>query len=242
MDQQTGSESSRQELPSDAKRSLKGVILLKDQPRATVNKLRKVARWYRYSKGEPIFGRGDTSRDVYFIIEGCVRVVDHAQSGQEVAFADLKAGEHFGELSALDGEPRSATVYAVEDSVLAEVPAEEFATFLRDHPDVGLGILLAFVRFIRRLNERVVCLSCLTDVQRVYGELLQIAEPDPTNPRRWVIHIMPMHNEIAVWAGTTPETVASAVGKLLEAEVVKRRQKSLYILDRSRLQEFATAS
>ncbi len=242
MDQQTGSESSRQELPSGATRSLKGVILLKDQPRATVNKLRKVARWYRYSKGEPIFDRGDTRRDVYFIIEGCVRVVDHAPSGQEVAFIDLKAGEHFGELSALDGEPRSATVYAVEDSVLAEVPAEEFATFLRAHPDVALRMLFALGGFVRRLNERVMSLSCLTDVQRVYGELLQMAEPDPTNPRRWVIHIMPKHKEIAVWADTTPETVASAVGKLLEAEVVRRRQKSLYILDRSRLQEFATAS
>ncbi len=159
MDQQTGSESSRQELPSDAKRSLKGVKLLEDQPRATGNKLRKICRWYRYPKGERIFGRGDLQRDVYLIIVGCVRVVDHAQSGQEVAFIDLKAGEHFGELSALDGEPRSATVYAVEDSVLAEVPAEEFATFLRDHPDVVVRMLLDFARFLRILNERIEGLS-----------------------------------------------------------------------------------
>ncbi len=232
----------REEVTSDAEKSLAGMFLLEDQPESTIKELEDICRWDRYPKGEPIFGRSDTSRDVYFIIEGCVRAVDHAPSGQEVAFVDLKAGEHFGELSALDGEPRSATVYAVEDSVMAEVPDKMFVKYLREHPDVALRMLFALGGFVRRLNERVVCLSCLTDVQRVYGELLQIAEPDPTNPRRWVIHIMPMHKEIAVWAGTTPKTVASAVGKLLEAEVVKRRQKSLYILDRSRLQELATAS
>ena len=47
---------------------------------------------------------------------------------------------------------------------------------------------------------------------------------------------MPHHKEIAVWAGTTPETVAKAIGSLLEAQVAKRRYKTLHILDRQRLQ------
>ncbi len=232
----------REEVTSDAEKSLTGMFLLADQPESTIKELEDVCRWYRYPKGEQIFDRSDTRRHVYFIVEGCVRAVDHAQSGQEVAFVDLKAGEHLGELSALDGEPRSATVYAVEDSLLAEVPDKVFVKYLREHPDIALRMMLAFVRNIRVLNSRVVGLSSLNGVQRVYGELLQIAEPDPANPRQWVISIMPKHKEIAVWAGTTPDTVARAVGKLLGAEVVKRRQKSLYILDRSRLQDLATAS
>lgn len=50
-----------------------------------------------------------------------------------------------------------------------------------------------------------------------------MAEPDLSNPRRWIISTMPKHKEIAVWAGTTPETVAKAIGSLLEAQVAKRQ-------------------
>ncbi len=170
-----------------------------------------------------------------------MRAVDHTQSGQEIAFIDLKAGEHFGELSALDGGPRSATVYAVEDTVVAEVPGDVFVAFLREHADVALRMMTGFARSIRFLNGRVVGLSSMSGAQRVYGELLQIAEPDPTASGRWVISSMPRHSDIAIWAGTTSETVARALGRLLGAKVAMRRQKSLYILDRSRLQELATA-
>ncbi len=170
-----------------------------------------------------------------------MRAVDHAPSGQEIAFIDLKAGEHFGELSALDGGPRAATVYAVEDTVLAQVPGDVFVKFLGEHADVALKMMTGFARNIRFLNGRVVGLSSMSGAQRVYGELLQIAEPDPTASGRWVISSMPKHSDIAIWAGTTSETVARALGKLLRAKVAMRRQKSLYILDRSRLQELATA-
>ena len=81
----------REEVTSDAEKSLTGMFLLADQPESTIKELEDVCRWYRYPKGERIFDRSDTRRDVYFIVEGCVRAVDHAQSGQEVAFVDLKA-------------------------------------------------------------------------------------------------------------------------------------------------------
>ena len=48
---------------------------------------------------------------------------------------------------------------------------------------------------------------------------------------------MPHHKELAIWAGTVPETVAKAIGRLLESEVAKREHKTLHILDRHRLQE-----
>jgi hypothetical protein len=53
---------------------------------------------------------------------------------------------------------------------------------------------------------------------------------------------MPQHKEIAIWACKTPETVAHAIGQLLKAEVVKRRHKTLHILDRHLLQELTTAT
>ena len=215
---------------------LGSVALLKGQAKATVSELEEICRWETYGEGDLIFDRTDTSSDVYFIVKGSVRVVGHAKSGQEVAFVDLVAGQHFGELSAIDGAARSATLYTLEDSLLAIVPGDVFVEFMREHTDVAVRLMSLFVSTIRMLNSRVVGLSTTTVIQRVYSEILQLAEPDPSNPRRWIINTMPHHKELAVWVGTTPETVAKAIASLLEAQVAKRRYKTLHILDRQRLQ------
>ena len=201
---------------------LGSVALLKGQAKATVSELEEICRWETYGEGDLIFDRTDTSSDVYFIVKGSVRVVGHAKSGQEVAFVDLRAGEHFGELSAIDGEARSATLYTLQDSLLAIVPGDVFVEFMREHADVAVRLMSHFVSTIRMLNSRVVGLSTTTVIQRVYSEILQLAEPDPSNPRRWIINTMPHHKELAVWVGTTPETVAKAIASLLEAQVAKR--------------------
>ena len=91
--------------------SLRGVALLKDMPDEAVAALESICRWESYGDGDLIFDRTDSSNDVYFIAKGRVRVVGRAKSGQEVAFVDLGEGQHFGELSAVDNSPRSATLY-----------------------------------------------------------------------------------------------------------------------------------
>ncbi len=230
-------ESTRKELQPGAKNNLRSVSLLEDLDRATINRLEKISRWYWYPEGELIFDRTDTSSDVYLIVKGSVRVVGHAKSGQEVAFVDLHAGQYFGELSAIDGQARSATLYTLEDSVLAMVSADVFIEFLDEHPEVSLRLMRSLVGSIRSLNTRVVGLSSTTVIQRVFGELLQMAEPDPSNPSEWIINVMPHHKEIAVWVGTTPETVAEAIGRLFKEKVAKRQHKTLYILDRQRMLE-----
>ena len=87
---------------------------------------------------------------------------------------------------------------------------------------------------IRSLEDRITSLSFTSAVQRVHGELLKIAKPDPMNPGRQIIDNMPRHMEIASWAGTTPNTVAHANRRLVEANVVKRSVKTLHILDPER--------
>ena len=220
-----------EELKPTASMSLKDNELLGGQNGKVAKALEKLCRWCRYAEGEKVFDRDDTGGDVYFVVEGSVRAIDSAESGQEVAFVDIGVGEVFGELSAIDGEPRSATIYALEDCVLAVAPGEALLKFMREHPDMARRMLEHFVRTIRVLNSRVVGLSSTTVVQRVYEKILDISEPDPMTPPRRVIEPLPPHKEIAVWAGTTPELVAHAMGRLIEANVVKRRSRTLHILD-----------
>jgi len=78
-------------------------------------------RWRRFAPGEQIIDQQDESRDVYFITRGRVRVVSFTIDGKEVALEDLREGDFFGELAAIDGKPRSSSVMAIEDSDIAKI-------------------------------------------------------------------------------------------------------------------------
>ena len=238
----TSETSLSEELPEGATKSLAGIFLLETVDSEVIRELEAKCTWYYCPKGGHVFEREDTSGDVFFVVEGSIRAADNVESEQEVAFVDMDAGNIVGELSAFDGKARSATLYALEDSVLAMVPKDVFLSYMNDYTEVLIHLMRHFVATIRGLNSRVVGLSSTTVVQRVYEQILEIAEPDPITPRRLIIEKMPSHKDIAVWAGTTPETVARAVGRLLESKIAKRRFKTLHILDPQRLEELVQAT
>lgn len=229
-------------LPPGTEKSLAGIKLLKNVDAEAVLRLEEICTWYFCAKDNLIFDSEDASCDVFFIVRGSVRASDNVDAETEVAFVDLKAGDIVGELSAIDDGPRSATIYALEDSIFAMASKEVFLSYMHDYTDVMVGLMMHFVTIIRILNNRVIGLSSTTVVQRVYEQLLEIADDDPVIPNRMIIEKMPKHKEIAVWAGTTPETVARAVGRLLEANIAMRRFKTLHILDPKRLRALVDAS
>lgn len=248
-EQKTGSEEKTsvvigltETLPPGTEKSLTGMKLLQNIDGDAVTRLEDICTWYFCAKGDFVFDHEDASGDVCFIVSGSVRASDNVETETEVAFVDLGTGDLVGELSAIDNGPRSATVYALEDSILAIVPKEVFLSYMRDYSDVLVHLMLHLVNTIRTLNDRVVGMSSTTVVQRVYEELLNLAEDDPVIPHRMVIEKMPKHKEVAVWAGTTPETVARAVGRLLEAKIALRRFKTLYIIDPGRLRALVDAT
>ena len=101
---------------------LGGIGFLAGLTAATLAELEQRCRWRRYGAGEQILDRDDAG-DVYFVVEGSVRIVNYSLAGREVAFARLGANSIFDELAALDGRPRSATVAAIEATHLASLSA-----------------------------------------------------------------------------------------------------------------------
>ncbi|TVM01126.1 MAG: hypothetical protein CV087_11290, partial [Candidatus Brocadia sp. WS118] len=90
---------------------------------------------YQYKAGEEIVRYHDKSNSVFFILEGTIRIHYYALSGDEVILCDLPAGEMFGELTAIDGLPRSATAVAKTDSLLASMSGKAFLELIHANPD-----------------------------------------------------------------------------------------------------------
>lgn len=195
--------------------------------------------WRRYASGEQVFDRESDTLEVYFVIEGAVRILNNSGDDREVALADVLEGNYFGELAAIDGMKRSARVVATRDSLLASLDGPSFLGLMRDHPEIALKVLERLTRIVRNLDARVTQLSTQSEQQRIWGELLRLAEPDAAKPDSWCIPDMPNHKEIASWAGVSREQVAQAIGELAREGIVRRKTMGLVICDLPRLQMMA---
>ncbi|MEH6495992.1 MAG: Crp/Fnr family transcriptional regulator [Pseudomonas marincola] len=216
---------------------LDNIELFKDLNSDELQAISMKCSWKNYSTGEQILEKSSTSRDVFFVVEGNVNIVNFGVSGREVAYASVEAGQYFGELSAIDGRPRSANVIANKKCILASLSPESFTELLQSHPEVSLQVLQRLARIIRVNDDRILDLSTLGAVQRVCQELLRMAEPDPVTPNSWLIYPMPTQSTIASRVSTTRETVARVLGQLSNEDLVLKKGKNLYLKDRAGIEE-----
>ncbi|RMD64986.1 MAG: Crp/Fnr family transcriptional regulator [Alphaproteobacteria bacterium] len=217
-------------------RSLAGVTLFAGLDEADRRHIEARCLWRRYRAGETILERGSDSREVLFIVFGAVNVVNYSASGREIAYATLRAGDCFGELAAIDGLPRSASVVAVEPTLVAALPSERFIDLLKENVAVTFRVLERLTAMVRSGDARIMELSTLAATHRVYAELLRMARPDPAGTGLWVIHPLPPLREVASRVSTTRETVARALGQLYPDGLIRRKGRSLYIMDRPRFE------
>ena len=84
--------------------------------------LEQQCSWKRYGENELIIDFGDQDDDVYFVVDGRVRVLYRAATGKEVILADVTSGQFFGDIAAIDGQPRSANVTTRQPSQLGIMP------------------------------------------------------------------------------------------------------------------------
>lgn len=199
----------------------------------------KRCAWRRYKGGEQILDRDSASRDVFFITEGEVRVVNYSASGRETAFADLSAGSYVGEIAAIDGMTRSASVVATTPCTVAIFPSEQFVELVESHAAIAFRLLRHLTGIIRTNNERIAELSTIGAVQRVYRELLRLCEPDSSGEGA-IVKSLPTQQELASKVGATRETVARALSQLMNTGVVERRGRMLFIRDTDMLSFLAS--
>lgn len=222
---------------STSAKSLSNITILRELPDEAVRRLEERCRWRSYDAHEQIIDFQDDSKDVFFITQGTVRVVNYSVSGREVAFDDIGAGSIFGELAALDGEPRSANVIAVTPTTVATMSPMTFQDTLVAEPEMALALMRRLSRIIRISVERIMDLSTLGANNRVYAEILRLAKPYERDDGSAVISPVPIHGDIASRVSTTRETVARVFSDLTRKGLVKRQGNRLEIADLERLQD-----
>ena len=125
--------------------------------------------WIDLAGGETLFHEGDPESGAYFVISGRLRA-SVEEEGRPRVIGEIARGETVGEMAVLTGEPRSATVAAIRDTVLAHITSESFDALMHDHPQLAIQMARMTISRLRRDTRRVearrpatMCMLAVTD-------------------------------------------------------------------------------
>ncbi len=199
------------------------------------------ARRRTYRRGEVIFHQGDPGDAVHLIQDGRVKIALRADSGEEAVLAILGPSDCFGELALLDGEPRSATVVALETVETASLARGDLLRCLREHPAAMERLLTALAGMVRRADEGMADLVFLDLEGRLVKKLLELAA-DQERPADGAVEIeLPMTQEdLAAMIGATRASVNKLLGWFQDQGAIERRGRRIAIFDPERLRRRIT--
>ncbi len=185
----------------------------------------------RYGKGEMILQRRDQDGGIYLLLEGVLLANQYAKSGREVGYRRITPGSYFGEISAIDGLPRSVNIVALEDSRLARLPQTLVRRLFEDSPRFMKALLEDMAGLTRALTDRLFEATAISVACRVDIELLRMATAAGGDGRQATIHPCPTHAELAALLGSQREPVTRELNRLASLEIVRQTGRTLHVLD-----------
>jgi CRP/FNR family cyclic AMP-dependent transcriptional regulator len=222
--------------------TLARIPLFKSLSAEAIERLDRQCGWRRWNAREWILDYKDDSTDLYFVVQGHVRVLIQANSGRDSLLRDIRDGELFGELAAIDGRPRSAAIVAVTDSILAKMSPPVFRAIVHQHPNVCDQLLSLLASQIRMLANRVNEFGKLDVRTRIYAELLRLSRPARAANKEAMISPPPTHAELAARVSCRREAVTRELNSLKRAGLLQSRRSALVLLDPARLVSLIEAS
>lgn len=207
------------------------VPLLVDLPESANEWLAKTARVEQANRGDYIIERNDTSQRLFFLLSGQVRMLDMNRQGQEIALAIIDAPTHFGELSVIDGFPRSAAVQATTRCEIASISVKDAETLIYTIPQVSQRIMRNLAAVIRKNNLHRMVLQQSNIANRLASYLLGQLPPNLQPEQKICIKNLPTQYDLGILLGTTRESISRALTQLSEEGLVRKDGKNLHLED-----------
>ena len=220
---------------------LRTISIFEALPTERLQDIFERCQWARYPRNTQIIGEHDDTSDVFLIVQGSVLAKSFSASGKEVTYTEIPTGHIFGEFSAIDGAPRSASVDTADGCMVARMSAVNFRRLLHENPDIGLSFCEYLVVKIRALTQRVFELSTLSVRHRIYSELVRLADKASPGQASAIVKPAPSHYEFATRIGTHREAVSREFSHLATLKIVSAGRREIQILDVDRLKHMVAA-
>ncbi len=169
--------------------------------------------------------------EVYFIVSGRVQATIFSATGKVVTFQELREGDMFGELSAIDQSLRSASILTINECFIINTTGARFRDLIVRYPVLSAALLQRLCRLVRFLCGRVFEFHALAVADRVRAEILRLARAEAGDCNVAVLAPAPTHAELSYRAGTHREAVTRTLGALVRDRLVEKRGAALVVTD-----------
>jgi CRP-like cAMP-binding protein len=203
-------------------------------PADVLDALSVQARVRNLRRNELLFAQGDTSHELFVVLDGRVAVATRSTDGRESVVAVLETGGLFGELGLFDGDPRSADARALTDARLLALDYEPVQQVLRDRPELLWIIVRLLSRRLRATDEALADAQFLDVPARTAKRLLEAAGDDDD------FKLAMTQEELAGLVGASRERVNKALALFVRLGWVEAKGRGRYkLLDRAALEHRA---
>jgi len=204
---------------------------------AELQQFAELMRERSYPKGSVIVFEDDPGDSLYIVRQGRVKVVLVGEDGREVILGVLGVGEHFGELSLIDEQPRSAHVIAMEDTSLLVLRSDDFRRRVEASPVVAWALLQELSRRLRRADTKIHGLALLDVPGRIAHLLLDFAHEGGSD----TIEKPLTHQTIAHMIGASRETVSRTMKEFQDNGWIAVERRRISVANREALKRAAQA-
>ena len=186
----------------------------------------------RFDAGATVFKEGDEGSTCYIVRAGRTRAIREHPDGRSITLAHFGPGDIFGEMAMLDGERRSATVEATEDTEAIAILSADMHRLLREHADISVKLIAALGQRLRDTNERLTRQSFQTVQSRVAATLVQlVAAARESGAGGGDVLITTTQAELAQLAGTSRESASRFLAVLERAGIIAQGRGRLTVHD-----------
>ena len=218
---------------------LNKIPLLSGIDEAALKKIAGVLQVRTATRGQTILQKGSIGEHLLFLLSGHLQAVDITEDGREIGLSFLQAGDYFGELSVIDGLPRSATVVACELSIYGLLPRAHALELMHTQPLIAERMFKRLASGIRQASNLRTILGIPNAYQRVYALLAYLAKT--SHGGLVVIERLPTQQEISIMINTSRETVSRAMQILIQRGVVEKDLRRLIVREPETLRDEVNA-
>ncbi|QSB16506.1 Crp/Fnr family transcriptional regulator [Natronosporangium hydrolyticum] len=215
---------------SAGERGLAGLL-----PAAQWSALARLGVGVSFRQGQIFFQQGESGRHAYVLLRGAVKIQRSEPTGGQTILTVRAGGDVIGELAALDGQPRSATVTAISAVTARLLTGEQLRRFTAD-PAVSASFLHYTMARVRESAELRGELALLPVRSRLARALLRLGAGNGPGDRP---EVQLSQQDLAQLVGASRNAVVVALAELRTAGLLTTHRKTIIIRDRSGLAGYA---
>ncbi len=194
--------------------------------------LRRIAVFKTFEPKTTILNEDDQGGSVYFILEGQVNITGYSSRGREIWYSKLGPGQSFGEMAALTGGVRSASVVAVKETTTAIISKTDFLSLLENNPDISMWLLRELVFRLDKTTNQLYERVALNMTMRMCSKILSLCAEMPNKDGEYPVFPNLVLAQMARQLNTDRENISRTISELVKEGVLRRDGRKLFVVNK----------